>query len=461
MKSKRISLRTRLGLLLPLLISFLVVSQLRIDTNTNPLPNHENLLLNQARDKALFPRKTASGYSAYFDLDEESHCRVGDSSDIHNNNNKTLRCIVPSPDGLSAIVQPFSRSAIEARLFERSAIRFPSRNWVGGRFFNHIGYVRAALQQGAACRWLVLLPDKLADENVTEKPEVGVQFDCVDFRNLAPNGTGPRLFHPDDDINAMAQELCPVLACKNFTTQEWGELWQHGGLLEGHKMSKKHRAATERVADRALSAYWGLRRDFFRCQACPENRRDGVQRAVVYVRGEDVLQGDNPPKYYGQPPLDYFLKSIRELVGHREGGATGRTHVDVLSIDRLNPVIGALEAYNFEANGVPGVNITLKIGEPFYDVIRQIFCSRFVVLSVSSMIFAMELSHTAEEVYLPRAVPAIWYRKMGADERKVYVYQAFNYSPYGHWLNNEEQRADMLSYNLGVLSRIHPKKGTA
>ena len=86
-----------------------------------------------------------------------------------------------------------------------------------------------------------------------QKPEVGVQFDCIDFQNLALNRTGLRLY-PYKDINAIAQELCPVLAHKNFTTQEWGELWQHGGLLEGHKMSKTHRAVTESVADWAFSA---------------------------------------------------------------------------------------------------------------------------------------------------------------------------------------------------------------
>ena len=283
-------------------------------------------------------------------------------------------------------------------------------------------------------------------------------FNCVDFRHTlkddgVANMTAPKCRHVRGD------------ACDYFRN------WPLAGFVRGKRVQNPidEGIAPDLLLSRIVlsrtvkNAYLGIQYDSFGCQQCPDKGKDQV---VAYLRGEDIF-ADNVHARYGQPPLDYYIKAI-DIATSKEKAS----EVVIVSYDRANPVVDALEVYlNTTSRRKDEISVVSEIGLPYVQVLKRMYCAKSIILGFSTMNGHIA-DGNAQSVFHPRRFnesnncgvrnsvflsqpekAAKW-----IDTRTSYVYNRHDYKYSvvdSDWTNSPDQLQEMLSFVNGTIQSGH------
>ena len=206
-------------------------------------------------------------------------------------------------------------------------------------------------------------------------------------------------------------------------------------------------------AKRSVFAYWGVELGRYQCTPCSLTDK---HQTIVYIRSGDIFT-TTPEKSYGQPPLDFFVKAIKQ---------TGARSITIASQDWGNPVLKALQSSNLTSSGEYSIDFQVG-GDNYEAILKMIFCAQTLITGVTSMLTMSSYSPNLEEFYLgrvnyhgklsnwqiPHAVGGRHLLPVLANP-KVHGYIAGDYSPYKSWLNTPEQLDEMINYRNGKLVRL-------
>eukprot|EP00557_Chaetoceros_sp_GSL56_P009104 CAMPEP_0176492246 /NCGR_PEP_ID=MMETSP0200_2-20121128/8884_1 /TAXON_ID=947934 /ORGANISM="Chaetoceros sp., Strain GSL56" /LENGTH=207 /DNA_ID=CAMNT_0017889771 /DNA_START=880 /DNA_END=1503 /DNA_ORIENTATION=- len=197
-------------------------------------------------------------------------------------------------------------------------------------------------------------------------------------------------------------------------------------------------------------AYWGTGSGFVSCKHC--NNRES-NKVTLWFRGGDIFH-DHPHPKYGQPPVDYYIKSIQKLQD-LEVISSFEDPIWVYAEDWRNPSISGLVNHTSLSN----FTFITDFSIPFQDVVHSIFCSKAVIVGHSSMIKALELFFPLDYLFLPRNYYSGYNNFLGPSNtfdtpKHVYFYKTderYPYTPHNIWKNTIEQLNEILNYTKGNL----------
>mmetsp|Transcript_5159 Transcript_5159/g.14857 ORF Transcript_5159/g.14857 Transcript_5159/m.14857 type:complete len:546 (-) Transcript_5159:646-2283(-) len=387
------------------------------------------------------------------------------------------RCLVPRyPDGTRADIVEVPRDEVQLLLREGSAFgMFPdgTRAAFLGRTFNNLMQVYSAVVAARACGKMVVLPRRIKYDYKEDNVRTSSFVDCVDFRDAPVPDPFPyfdraAFCNLTDTLDGIGGERTGRKKAEAVT-----RYWHHGrdyGLFPLPSDNFFDLARLE--GKRALLTYWGIRPNSYRCQLCSGSPKESV---VAYARGADIFE-KNWIGHKGQPPLDFYVRAIRH---------SNAKEVVLVSSDYKNPVVAALENYNWTAGDGwenTQVHVDARIGTSYSAVLRLIFCASVLILGNTSMGPVAMFSPNARRVYMGRILlnqtigdgdnrlegpagvaPEIKWNIPNernthslvarvAEEMKVYGYSTkSNYTPHYKWENTADQLTEMITYQNGTL----------
>ncbi|CAM9146176.1 unnamed protein product [Scytosiphon promiscuus] len=162
---------------------------------------------------------------------------------------------------------------------------------------------------------------------------------------------------------------------------------------------------------------------------------------VLHVRSGDIFD-DEILAYYGQPPLQFYVRTIEHANWDR---------VDVVTNGQdeknLNPVIPALREK--VATGKLPSTVHFHTNRSMDEDLRSMFCADGLVLARSTLVSLTGYHSKAKRVYGPiHRTPTSCLLQPFRREKKTYgVVWPGRYSIYVRWENTPYQRKEMLSYN--------------
>lgn len=321
---------------------------------------------------------------------------------------------------------------------------------------NRLLEIDGFLKIATICQWFVLLHNK-----INEGPEGFTAFNCIDFRQV-----GTDTLNHNHTQNAHVQEICrskfePQLKHFMFWMNE--EMKPHSHFKKYIDTELAHLQTA--VSLRSLNAYLGLEDNVYACQEC--TKTPGTREIVVYIRGEDVFDSSLRKLWkYGQPPLDYYNKSIHHAI--ESIGKDEMIHILLVSKDWKNPVASFFQNSNM-FDGDSRISLSVEVGEPYIKVLRQLYCAETLILAVSSMDPIIGKSPNSKRLYLPRDLddyesPMVCRSEehLNASDtytssydldpgREVYVYNTDNkYVGYQNWKIDLEE---LMNFDSGYLTR--------
>jgi len=115
----------------------------------------------------------------------------------------------------------------------------------------------------------------------------------------------------------------------------------------------------------------GMNVDMFHCQSCATTSTVHTnldrKQVAIYFRGGDIFTR-KPHGKYGQPPLDYYRKSIQHAM-NIDSNKGHPIELIFMSIDLKNPV---LNYFRNEGNldEFANATFTFEIGNSYNDVLK-------------------------------------------------------------------------------------------
>ena len=233
---------------------------------------------------------------------------------------------------------------------------------------------------------------------------------------------------------------CESLGCKTITvpnnfwfvpdTFEYKEYKILVRKAETNKTIDLCKAGDKKTFCTKIGLYYGVRpeprvsvfKDYFLEQIPPVV----VDKNALYIhiRGGDIFKAEKPNWRYSQPPLCYYTEAIR---------AKNFSHVYVISEDRLNPVVEALERE---------VNATVINGSLESDI-AYILGARHYVMSKGT--FSRELLLFSEQ---KDSLYSWGYPVYG--QASVYNVPTLEYKfKFTKWQNSKAQRQAMMEMKCG------------
>lgn len=291
-------------------------------------------------------------------------------------------------------------------MFPRPPGLMKGAGWAGRRF-NNLKQIYMALVSARACGMAVVLPRATVDRSPG-------MFNCVDYRGSRPiagvKGKGNISFPQFDrdefcDFSVLEDIDKNETSLANAVSQYWHS-WRDWHGWRDYKVfpfqvPDPYFSGVAMEAKRTTLAYGGVTSGSYKCQPCSEGG-DGVNAngilnndtIVAYVRGGDIFEGEGKvARQKGQPPLDFYVQAIRH---------SNATRVVVVSMDRRNPVVQALEGYDWTGDGGAPIKVITRVGDEFDVSLRLIFCTRKLILGNTSMAILALFGPNAGLIYIGR-----------------------------------------------------------
>ena len=402
-----------------------------------------------------------------------------------------VKCLIPSPNATSATIKIMNIQQVIKIQMDKDENKYKSIFSLSGRHMNRMAELKNFLQAAAICQWFVYIPNQFIHSD-----EAGVitTLNYIDFRQVGSSF----------DIHPHVMELCHSELDQQFTPPKSYQYWLQVNIdsIFDTYINPQLAHVQKSAMYRAMNAYLGIDDELFACQECSSSSSDlqnstSNHEIVVYFRGEDIFDPYYPSPHtlrkMGQPPLDFYNKSIHHaiesIIGH-EGNNNDddnqNIHILLISKDEKNPVLRYFKNSTTMFDHYPyNISQSFEIRTPYTDVLTKLYCAKTLILGVSSMNMHMLSNPNLKRVYISREESSYSNRiqclpqkvhdnnnthitnsttvsRMSLfdvdPDREDYIYYTdSNYSVFSGsgWTVSPEQLKEMMSFNSGYITKCN------
>lgn len=173
---------------------------------------------------------------------------------------------------------------------------------------------------------------------------------------------------------------------------------------------------------------------------------------TVNIRGGDIMKlQKNPPIHYVSPPVSFYIKAVEHAVAE-----TGRNRLDIVSEDRANPAVDALEYWAREQ----GMDVVIDNERTVERDIHRLLAAEYLIAGFTTFAESLALlSENLKSFYYFRYGWKIDTLVAGLEN----VYRGYDsdesYTPPNRWKNTLEQRRAIVDFPIEKIELDRCSKG--